>query len=481
MGVTAVAVLAGIMRASEPVLGGPDPFWHWDLGRRIVRNWLPTSDPYSFLTNGRDWVLNQWGTEALVGVVDAIGGLWLVGIFAALLVSAAYFHVGWRVWRRCPSLLSVALFGLVYMAGMSNLTLRGNLFTYLLAPVVLAELHREQGPRPLVVVLTMVVWTNLHAGYLMGLALLLVHAVGEVAANPDGRRRAELLRHRGFLLAAALGATMVTPYGPRLLWQSLALSLRGAGSGISEWGAPTLTAPTVLPFTLVAALALVSIGVAAGRRDLPDVLVIVAFTLLGASATRNLAPAAIILGITAAPYLYRTVQGLRRASDKAAPSPVRTPDRVGVATLATVGVAVIVVLVPATSNPEAHASNVPLAIVDELQAAERPIRAHVSSLWAPAVSILAGDDVRISVDGRLELFTADDIGSANTIENADPGWLDQLDQWCVTDVIVPEEGPAGVYLADHPDWTLATTDEVAGRDEEMAVSYRRLRLSHTCE
>ena len=68
-----------------------------------------------------------------------------------------------------------------------------------------------------------------------------------------------------------------------------------------------------LPYTALLVIVLVALVVTAGTRNLPDVLLVVAFAVLGASAVRNVAPAAIVLGMVGARYVDLAVR--RMASD----------------------------------------------------------------------------------------------------------------------------------------------------------------------
>lgn len=482
IGIAAIASLAGVLRATEPVLGGPDPFWHWDLGRRIIETGLVREDPYSFLTEGQDWILNQWATEALIGLVDRAFGLPGVAVFGALLVLVVYAVVGWQMWRRSPSLLTVGLFGLVYMAGMSNLSLRGNLFSYLLLAIMLAELRRNGGPRLGIVGGLMVAWTNLHAGFLLGPLLVIVDGLGRLGVA-ESAERAPLVRRRAVVLFVAVAATLATPYGPGLLFQAVRLSAGGVASGITEWAAPTLTATTVLPYTALMGLALTSVAIASRRGDLPDILLIVTFAIVGASATRNLAPAAVVLGITSAPYVARAWKDLRTLPGTATHPPARHADWAVAGALIVGAVAAVVVLVPHRPGVENHATNVPLAITSELATLDRPVRAHVTSLWAPGVSVLGGHHVETTVDGRLELFTSKDFARAGHIESADPGWLETLNDWCVTDVVVPAEDALARTLADTTGWerrrTAPTTIEGA-QPQRLAVWFTRASMGPSC-
>lgn len=467
MGVVAIAGLATVVRATGPILSGPDPFWHWDLGRRILSRGLPRTDPYSFLTVGEDWVLNQWGTETLIGIVDTVGGLWLLAASTSFLVGAVIFVVGWRMWHRAPSLITVGLLGLVYTACLSNLTLRGNLFTFLLLPILLSELAREDGPRMGVVVVLVLVWTNLHAGFLLGIAALVVHSLGAILASEKQQRRGTALA-RGRLVLAATVATLITPYGPRLITQVMQLTALGRSSAVTEWGPPNLLEPAVLPFTALLATALVSTAVAGRLNDLPDILLVVLFTVVGVSAARNVAPAAIALGYLSAPHLVSTWEQLGGRTRSMSRPDLRPVDRALAWAIAVVALGLAIGLVPRTGAVAAHAHGMPLATIEQVGREGRPARVFSTPLWTPAVSILGGAHILTSVDGRLELFESDEIWQWQTVEALLPGWDDQLDEWCISDAIVPARSELAIALEAHADWSLRTEHPVPGTDVEAA-------------
>jgi hypothetical protein len=465
VGITTVAVLAGVVRATRPLLTGTDPFWHYDLGRRIVAGGLPRTDPYSFLRDGHEWILNQWGTEAVFGVVDRIGGLGLLALFAALLVGAAYGVTGWAMWRRAPTLATMLLFGAVVLASMSNWSLRGNLFTFLLLPVFLTELLRDDGPRPVVVVPLLVVWANLHAAYLFGVGLLLLWLVGTWAvASPDDA--AWLRRRAPVLVVGGLLAGLVTPYGPRFLVSTLELTTRAGGAGISEWTPAPLTRIDVLPYTFLVGVVLVALAVAARRQDLPEALMVVAAVLFGATAIRNLATASIVVGVVGAPYVSSALRQVRRVPD-GAPRPPSGLDRLLVGVVGVVGLVLVLAVVPRSGAVAAHLGNntAPLDLIDRLDASPGEERVVTTSTWSGAVAALTGDHVRTAVDGRLELFSDEEIQVVRDLESADPGWQGTFDRWCVTAVLIPADAPLDRALDDSGAWTMAAE---AGDDENRA-------------
>lgn len=464
IGVAVLAAFTAVLRASQPLLDGIDPFWHLDLGRRIVTSGLPEGDPYSFLTEGRDWVLNQWGTEAIIGIIDRVGGLWLLAVFTAILVAGAYGLAGWLAWRRAPSMLTAALLGLAIMSHTNNWSLRGNLFSFLLLPVLLREILREDGPRIAIIAPLMVVWANLHAGFLTGVALLAAHGVGAAAISASGRRLATLGRGAA-LVAVGVLAGVVTPYGPRFLASTMDLAARAGGAGITEWAPTPITNPVVLPYTVLMATVLTALAVAGRREDLPEMLMAVATALLGVAAVRNIAPAAIVLTILGAPYVHRTWVQLRGHETVGPPRGPNQLDRALSGVVIVLGLLGVFAAVPRTIDIGAHTTDIPLAIIRELDALERPARVVTTGEWSAPLAALTGDHVRTAVDGRLELFSDEEIDAARGITAAEGTWSDQLTRWCATDVVVPRGSGLATRLNDTPDWTLATGPTGDGGDD----------------
>jgi hypothetical protein len=428
-----------------PLLNGPDPFWHWDVGRRIVQSGLPRTDPYSFLTAHRDWVLNQWGADWVFGLMDRLGGLPLLAVAAALLVGAGVALTGWQMWQQAPSLWSVGLLALVMMASLGNWSLRGNLFTFLLIPLLLAELRRER-TRPLPILGLLVLWANLHATFLLGLGLSVLSAVSRAALARD-LSPPQRLRTPAILLLGGTLAGAATPYGFTYYASIVDLLSRSSAGTISEWGPPQLLAPQVLPYTILVAIVLVSIAWTATRNDLPAITIIVATALFGLQAVRNIAPAAIVVGIVGVPYVRLSWEALI-GRDPSPPGAVRRRDRVAAAAVGTMATLGTLIVVPWSTDVGDHTSRMPLETIAHLDQLDREARVFVSSFWAPAVASLTGPHVRTAVDGRLELFTDAELQDFQLALQARHGWQAPLDRWCVTDVVVPESSPLHDALTD---------------------------------
>lgn len=477
VGVCAVVGLSGVIRASRPLLNGPDPFWHWDLGRRIVAaRALPTADPYSFLTEGRDWVLNQWGTDLLIGLVTRAGGLPLLAFVTAVVVAVGVGLTGREMWQRAPSLLTVPLLGLVMLTSMSSWVLRGTLATLVLLPLLLREVHRSD-PRPWLLGVLFLLWANLHAAFLIGIALVAIDTVARVAVADPGERRS-VAKRGATAFGAALVAPLVNPYGPRYVAEVFSLAAGGTGTGISEWAPPAILSLRFLPFTVLAALVLVAVAVSGRRADLPDILLVVSGTFIGLTAQRNAALGAVIVGVTGAPYVLRAWHEHR--DDTAVPptSPVGRIDGAIAAALAVASLAILIGTIPRSGALSDHSEGVPLRLIGELDALERPVRLATSATWAPAVAALTQHHVQTEVDGRAELFDAEERAMHIALHRGAAGWDKTLNRWCITDALVPSRGPLHTTLQRSNEWNPAGIDHAEDRENSELWFTRRELPAH---
>lgn len=457
-----------MLRANQAVLSISDAFWHWDMGQRLIREGWVRTDPYSYLAADRTWVLNQWGTEAVLGVVDAVGGLWAVGVTATLLTGTAFLVTGLAMWRRRPCLVTVVLLGLVVVSASGNLGLRGNLFTFLLFPLLLLELDRDDRSRPMVILGLVAVWANLHAGFLLGLAITVVHTVGRLLGSSLRGERVEA-PHAFAVVGAAVIAGCLTPYGPAYLLRSLALTGRAGETPIGEWASTPLTGAGFLPFTLLAVVGLTALLAVGTTRDMARGLTVIALFVLGASAIRNVAPAAIGIGLLAVPYVADLLARFAGADRRGSASGLRAVDQyLVIGTAVAVGVLALW-LVPRTSDIAGHVSSAPLATIEHLRDVPRGARVH-ASFWSAPVSVLGGDRVQTTVDGRLELFTNAQVRRGDALDLAQHGWQQTLSDWCVSDIVIPTDLPLmDALLATDTGFELVRTDAVTGRTGVQAA------------
>ncbi len=205
----------------------PDLWGHVRFGLDLLATrGLPSVDPYSF-TQDVAWINHEWLSELLFAVAFRLAGVpglvllkvAILGLAAGVLAaSAGRARESLRWW-----LLAAALFGLAPTA----VTFRPQLWTVLCVALLCNLLVSGRSLKW--VPLLFAVWANMHGGWIVGLGILGFWMVGRVFDTRDLRAAFPI----ALALAAALAATIVTPYGWRL-WAFLFATVR-MGRDITEW------------------------------------------------------------------------------------------------------------------------------------------------------------------------------------------------------------------------------------------------------
>lgn len=224
-----------ILRAGT--LTEADTFWQIRTGLLTVSHRaIPAVDPFSWTVHGKPWMLNSWGFNVLIAVAYRAAGLPGVAWECAGLTMV----IGGLVLLLARQLgASAFVAGLLLLLGSPLVTgwlsARPQLADYA-AVLVLAILMRRiaAGGNPVWPVvasgIVSVVWVNLHAGELVGVAMICACAVLLLFVRRD-------LRGGGWCLAAgalALAGSLLNPYGVGIFRQ--AEEVQNASSGVmAEW------------------------------------------------------------------------------------------------------------------------------------------------------------------------------------------------------------------------------------------------------
>lgn len=262
-------------------------FTHLATGRIILDSGsVPSVDPYTFTARGSHWLVQSWLASVLYATVERLGGATglriLMGCTAALLTALA-----WRLTRPADSVVVRLALGALFVAVGAGLWAERPLMLGLLALgcVVLAV---DGGLDPRWLVPIGWAWVNVHGSFPLGIAYLIVLALG---ARLDGRRPTHELRVLAWLFTGVLlGA--VGPLGPGVLVFPVKLLQRqDILRNVIEWRAPTFDAFSQRMFLLQLALATLALVRRPTYRDGLVVAVFGAAALLG---VRNLPVASLL-------------------------------------------------------------------------------------------------------------------------------------------------------------------------------------------
>jgi len=226
----------------------------WILARRAV----PRFDPFSLWAPAPPWTAHEWLSETLFALAYSSAGWNGVVALTGLAAAAAALVLGLRVSRDLSgaALAAVVLLGVGLWA--PTLLARPHVLALPIAAAWCAAIlsARDAGRAPpLALAVLMVLWSNLHGGFMFGLALLIPFALEAVIDAPPGAKVTAGRAWAAFAGAAALAA-LVNPYGV----EALAFPFRLMGvenlSRVGEWQPENFSGVSPFEVALLALLAL---------------------------------------------------------------------------------------------------------------------------------------------------------------------------------------------------------------------------------
>jgi tetratricopeptide (TPR) repeat protein len=206
------ALIAGLKTVVDFDLG-----WQMATGRYLLQHHaVPRTDVFSYTARGVEWIY-----PVLSGTVFYL--LQQVGGYAAISWLCALACVGCTsvlIYRRSLGAIVLAVLAVPVLA--SETLPRASLFTMLLftcfARILLEHFEDRRAPLWLLAPL-MVLWINLHTGFVAGIALIAAYLVVEALETPFPlRRHAAIARVRraALWLTAAVAAAILNPWGIRI-------------------------------------------------------------------------------------------------------------------------------------------------------------------------------------------------------------------------------------------------------------------------
>jgi len=316
------------------VLNDSDTGWHIRHGETILRTWtLPSGDYFSYTNYGKPWFSWEWLADVLLALIHKYSGL--VGIaFWANATFALTFTLlfGWMAGRGGNVLVSLLLSRVAGFAAAVHWLARPHLFSMLLVLIWYMLLERVQkqgstadgrlGKTGWVLPPLMVIWTNLHGAFVIGIILLLIYALGNflsaiVKPEPGYKSPAMRLgRHFFWIALLCLLASCCNPYGIKVhqhIFHSY-LQSNTLVDRVTEFGSPNFHSFVVKFFE---AIVLASLLIAAcSRRKLSfiEIGLLVFWTHLALFSVRHVPLYAIMVVPILVKHLTEYLEDLQRDS-----------------------------------------------------------------------------------------------------------------------------------------------------------------------
>ncbi len=501
------SILAGTL--SNRPLADPDIGWHIRTGEQILATHsLPRVDPFSSTMQGQPWFAWEWLYDVLLGALHHCCGLNGVVWLCAALVSTVFLVLLSQLLHRGTGLLlAIILMLLAETASTIHLYARPHIVSWLFSLLwfVMLERWESKSDSSSQIFLrswtfwffpaSMLLWVNLHGGWIFGLALLGIYTF---AAFVDRWREHDAFaairvgfraRAMAVTWVASALATLANPYGWRLHAHVYSyLNDRYLMNRIDEFRSPDFHGWAQRCFAAILMLALVAFAGNRKKLRLSHFLVALLSVYAGVYSSRNLPVSSMLLVLIAGPMIWANFTSL--ADKPGAWRWLRSgvtritafSDRMTAQELelrghlwpvAAVAFAFLLCLQGGWlgSRHLVHANfdrqKVPEGAVTFLQSETRDMPPNTEPVfstdaWGGYLIYRLYPERKVVVDDRHDLYGSDRIRQYLVLTQAEPGWRDVIDQWKIRTTLLPADSTLANLLRELPlEWRLVYEDKVA--------------------
>jgi len=439
----------------------PDFWWHLKSGQYILQTRaIPHADPFSFSRAGSAWVAHEWLSEIIMYATFRLAG-WagLLVLFAATITTSLAI-----VYQRSEGRPFVAAFA-VFLAALASAPLFGlrpQMFTFLFASILFALLdrYRQEGRRRLLwaVPPMMLLWVNLHAGFALGPALIVLFVI-MAALERNWQRIKPLIA----TLIICIVVIPINPSGFRMFsYPFETLSSPAMQTLIQEWLSPDFHQFRFLPLAFLMLATFTAVILSPVRIRPGELFGLLVLSLAALRSGRNIP----IYALYAAPILAEHSWDWINARDFKLKISSKPVTGVGIA------LNLLLVLLPTLVSVRRivdfsrhektyEAQSLPAAAVDFVSEQHLPPPIFNDYNWGGYLIWRLYPDHKVFVDGRADLYGDAFIFDYLKTYKGDRDWQARLDNYGISTVLIEPDSALATLLRQQKEWRVAYEDKQA--------------------
>lgn len=466
LGLTCLFVALPLFYIKHALLADPDIWWHMRTGEWILQNHrIPHVDPFSATTLGRPWVDYCWIFDVasywVVSHFDLVSIIWFETLMR-LALTAVLFSLARslmpRFWK------AVIFTGLAMLAMAWVLPPRPGAISVLFFALelhVLISARRKSDPRWLwSLPVLFAVWANIHIEFVTGLFMLGVFCLEpflDRLVTLTSRTAVDAFhRQLWFVGIASLLAVLVNPYGPKLLGNVFQYARdTKIYDVIVEFHAMHFR--TINDWAVLALLMLACFALGRTRPLRPVWAVLLAWSAwMGFRSLREVWLVAILSVVI--------IASSHAEEDQAPERTFRIDTSLRWAVVAAVAVALLtgasVWSLSSQRLLRQVAESYPLGAVSYIHQhhLQGPLLNELS--WGGFL-IYAVPDIPVSMDGRTNVHTQDEILRSFPLWNGESGWQNRPEIQHANLIISDHSWPLAFLLRSDPRFRLVYEDKTA--------------------
>jgi hypothetical protein len=458
-----LALALVLLAVCLPSIASADFWWHLRTGQLIFdTHAVPHTDPFSFTALGRPWIAHEWLSELVMYLLYRLGGYSAILLVFSAVAALAFGLMAWR----SQGAAATRIFALVLAVWCAHPTfsIRPQEFSLLLFALfyaLLENFRRTGSVRGLMLLPPLaLLWVNLHGGYVLGPALILLFGAGAAgdalarlpAARPFGAQAKAL----GLTLAACLLVVPVNPNGVLMyVYPFRTLHSEAMRALLMEWQPPNPRLPLFYPFFLLVGLGALALLVRRKNLRVAEVLIFAFFAGAALHSMRFIS----LCALAAIPVLAGV---LPKRAESPAPKPARTllPLQIAAVVLAA-GFAGWFIRRSFAGTPAVVRAHFPVEAVNFLEQHHLPGRIFNSYDFGGYLIWRLYPEYRVFVDGRADVYGDAFLTRFVEIYLGEVNPRPEFDRLGIRTVIVEPQAMVGALLSMGHDWKIVYADRVA--------------------
>jgi len=466
-----------------------DLWFHLASGKWIIANrHVPRLDPFSFTAPG-PWQDHEWLSQIVLFSLFRTGGLFGLIVCKSAILAATFGLLFYLVNRELRvATCSLLLVTLGVIASWGSLDVRPEMFSLFLFTVIVflgQEARKTRGASRalLLMPLLMILWANLHGGFIAGLIVvgsgLATEWARKLAGREDCWQKAQLARASASWFCS-IATSLINPYTYRALTYPLEY-LWGkhhyATTRVTEWLPPELSRLPGLAFLVICLLTVLVIG---GKRRVvswDSLVVMIIFGVSGALHRRHI-PFFVFVSLPALATLMSETDPITKLSRTTSASSGRLI--AGLIQVALVSAAIWKSDMRAGLLASPYRTDLyPVSAAQFLL--KNPLPPHLFSLYRHGGFFIwrLFPRYRVFVDGRADVYGEKLLREYAAIIHVEPGWQKILASHGTSLAVLPREEAVAQAMERSSRWHRiyrdATTDVYLRQCAESAAALSRWR------
>lgn len=474
------------------LLNDADTGYHIRAGEYILKTFsVPHHDIFSFLSPAPAWTAHEWLSEVIMALIHRAFGLTGVVLLFIFLISLTYplLFRSLRTWRG-NILADILIITTVIVSSTLHWLARPHVFSLLLLVgwYHLLEIFQKDSRNYLVLLPPlMLLWVNLHGGFVTGFLLLLIFFAGNVVATrfPAGFGKEQAkgkARILGYTILACLLVSLVNPYGYKILYFPFQLvSKRYLMDNVNEFMSPNFH--LVMPFKYLLFMTIAIFAVSLRKADIIELSLFLIFTNMALVSARYIP----IFCVITAPILSRQAGFvLDQAEGKRFPNLREKGDniaKIDASVNGTISVFAAVLLVAGSAvagKTEFHfdGTKKPVGAVEFLKSEHIPGNMFNNDEFGDYLIYAAYPRYRVFFDGRSDMYGEERAKEYRKVITLGAGWEEVIEKYDIGWVIFDADSILSRSFQEKERWRLIYADDVANIFVKDRPEYRDLIAKH---